>query len=94
MENLFARMATKIIKEQQTIIGPVALEVAQKVEGLSIDTSSLAVTIDEGKEAEVMENLIKGYQAIFGRASVEVCKDAVRDIVAKLDAAQVPAALK
>lgn len=93
MEDFFSTMATKIIREQQMIIGPVALEVAKKVDGLSVNEDSLEATVS-GNGVGVMEDLIKGYQTIFGRASVEVCKDAVRDIVAKLDANQVPALLK
>lgn len=94
MENIFATMATKIIKEQQSVIGPVALEVATKVEGLSVEKGSLAATLAEGREVEIMEGLVKGYQAIFGKASVEVCKDAVRDMLAKMNKDEIPSALQ
>ena len=35
--DVFGQIVEKIIKEQESIIGPVALEQARKVEGLNVD---------------------------------------------------------
>jgi hypothetical protein len=89
--DVFAQAAEKIIKEQQNIIGPLALEQAKKVAGLKL--SGTEVTI-EGDKTAVLEKLVEQYQALFGQTSVEVCKDAVKSVMGQLPADQVPALLK
>lgn len=71
--DVFAEAAQKIIREQEGIIGPVALEQAKKVPGLNVNGK---VSI-EGDQKEVLNKLIKQYEQLFGQASVEVCKEAV-----------------
>ncbi len=90
-----SNIATKIIEEQEAIIGPVALEQARQVSGLKItwDKNKHDVTID-GDSSEVVNNLVKKYQALFGQTSVEVCKDAVASILSSLPSEKVPALLK
>lgn len=72
-------MANKIIKEQQAIIGPVAFEQARKVPGLRVDEQKHEVAL-EGNEKEILEKLVEKYKNLFGQASVEVCKDAIRNM--------------
>ena len=91
--DVFAQMAEKIIKEQEGIIGPIALEQAKKVSGLSVDWSKHDVKIS-GNKTDVLEQLIEQYKHLFGQASIEVCKDAVKGIISKLPNEQVPALLK
>lgn len=75
--NIYAEMATKIIKEQQAIIGPVAYEQAKKISGLKVDEQKSDVIL-EGNEKEILEKLVEKYQHLFGQASVEVCKEAIK----------------
>lgn len=86
--DILAQLAEKIIKEQEAIIGPVAYEQAKKVEGLEI-TGSGKVTIT-GKPKEVLAQLVKQYEKLFGRTSVEVCREAVKSIIAHAPKDQVP----
>jgi hypothetical protein len=86
--DIFAQLAEKIIKEQEAIIGPVAYEQAKKVEGLEI-TDSGKVTIN-GKAKEVLTQLVKQYEKLFGRTSVEVCREAVKSIISKAPKDEVP----
>ena len=86
-------MAEKIIKEQEGIIGPVALEQAQKVHGLSVDMQRHEISFN-GNKTEILEHLIEKYKELFGQASVEVCKDAVPSILSKIPKEQVPALLQ
>lgn len=72
-------MASKIIKEQQAIIGPIALEQAKKVPGLSVDEKSHHVSF-KGEGKSIIEKLVVQYQHLFGKASVEVCKDAIKNM--------------
>lgn len=91
--DIFARIAEKIIEEQETIIGPVALEQARKVQGLKVDWVKHEVMV-EGDKKSILENLVKQYEMLFGRASVEVCKDAVRDLLPKVPQKQRPQLLQ
>lgn len=86
-------MTEKIIKEQESVIGPIALEQAQKVKGLKVDLKSHDISF-EGDKTEIIENLIEQYKMLFGQASVEMCKDAVKGIIAQVPASQVPPLLK
>lgn len=87
------QMAAKIIEEQELIIGPVAWEQAGKVSGLRIDIASHHVSI-EGNAIEVLEKLVAQYVQLFGPASREVCRDAVRPLLSQIPAEEIPAILK
>ena len=89
--DIFAQMAQRIIKEQESIIGPVALEQAKKVPGLKIDWQNHEVALG-GDEKAIIENLVKQYQNLFGQTSVEVCKDAIKGLSVPADS--LPALLK
>lgn len=91
--DLFSQMVEKIIKEQEGIIGPIALEQARKVSGLRVDMQKHEVVFS-GNKTEVLEELVEKYKELFGQASVEVCKDAVRSIITKLPSSEVPALLR
>jgi len=87
--DIFAKIAEKIIREQEGIIGPVALEQARKVSGLIINWEKHEVKI-EGDKKEIVEKLVEQYEYLFGQASVEVCKDAVKGIISKIPQDQMP----
>lgn len=86
--DISAQIVEKIIKAQENIIGPIALEQAQKVAGITIDTGN-HVTV-EGDKKSALENLVKQYEKLFGPASIEVCRDAVRNIVSQAPKDQIP----
>ncbi len=89
----FTTIAEKIIAEQESIIGPLALEQANKVQGLKIDWKKHEIHI-EGNETEVVERLIEQYQHLFGQASVEACKQAVSSIISQVPQDKVPNLLR
>ena len=86
-------LVSKIIKEQELIIGPVAWEQAEKVSGLRVDIATHAVVI-EGSTKEVLEKLVAQYEKLFGQASREVCRDAVRPLLSQVPEEEIPAILK
>lgn len=94
MENIYAQMIQRIIKEQRAIIGPVAFEVVDQIKGLKVDKKTLSPNFKEADQVRIINNLVKGYESLFGRASVEVCRDAVKDLVAKMEAEEVPTTLQ
>lgn len=89
----FAKLAVEIIREQENIIGPIALEQARKVSGLSVDWDGKKISF-EGDKTNILNELVKQYQHLFGQASIEVCKEAVRGLVAKLPSDQIPYLLR
>jgi len=89
------QIVVKIIKEQELIIGPLAWAQAEKVQGLHItDRKSGVVSIDEGNASSVVDRLVNQYERLFGRASVEVCREAVAPFLRDLAPTEVPSSLK
>jgi hypothetical protein len=87
-----AQAASKIIKEQQAIIGPVALDQAKKVGGMTITSvDDIKIT---GSKKQALENLVKQFEKLFGKASIQVCKDAFESFADKVPPADVPDILK
>jgi len=43
---------------------------------------------------DVVDKLVAQYERLFGKASHEVCKDAVQDIIAEMEPEQIPNSLK
>ena len=91
--DVYARLVEKIIQEQEKIIGPVALEQARKVPGLTVDLQKHDIQF-QGKEMDILEKLVEQYRILFGQASVEMCKDAVRGISSGRKPDTLPASLK
>jgi len=87
-------MSSRIIKEQELVIGPLAWEEARKVSGFRIvDEQSGEVAFD-GDPKEALNNLVSRYSRLFGQASVEVCKNAVQDLLVELPNDQMPEILQ
>ena len=87
--DILEQAAEKIIEEQEKIIGPIALEQAKKVPGLTVNLQKHEVKI-EGDQKEILQKLVEQYQHLFGQASVEVCKDAVRNIIKQVPSDKIP----
>lgn len=91
--DVYAQIIEKIIKAQEAIIGPVAIEQAERVPHLKIDWDKHTVTIN-GNEPEAVNALIEVYQELFGQISKEVSKEAAAPLLGKLSGDQLPSALK
>lgn len=91
--DLFQTIVFRIIKEQELIIGPIAWDEASKVQGIKFSEDHNNVTV-ENDNPEVVNGLISQYERLFGRASREVCKEAVRDIIGEVPPEKMPTALK
>jgi len=89
------QIAKRIITEQALIIGPIAWHEAKKVSGLKVvNQSDGEISIDQNLGLSIIDNLVKQYENIFGRASREVCKEAVAALVADLPVGEVPTSLQ
>ena len=78
--DIYGKITVKIIQEQEGIIGPIALEQAKKVPGLVLHWDIHEVELN-GDEKSIVDQLIGQYKHLFGQASVEVCKEAVKDLL-------------
>ncbi len=92
--NIYAQIAVKIIKAQEAIIGPVAVEQAERVNNLAIDWTKHEVSINSEDEVSVLEELIEKYQDLFGQISVEVSRESAASLLSQLHGDQLPEALK
>ncbi len=95
MPTTFSQLALRIIKEQELIIGPLAWNEARKVQGVNvIDSRSGQVDIQNSDPKKVIDGLVAQYERLFGKASHEACREAVRDLIGGLSPEEVPASLK
>ncbi len=90
--NTLAKIATKIIQQQEDIIGPIALEQAKKVPGLVVHWETKEVEL-QGDEKTIVDKLVDQYKSLFGQASVEVCKEAAKDYLNEIPPQQRPSLL-
>ncbi len=89
---IFSKLIIRIIQAQEGIIGPIALEQAQKVSGLNVDWKQKEVEIS-GDEKSVVDGLIQQYKQLFGQSSVEFCKEAVKELIGEIPSDQRPSLL-
>jgi hypothetical protein len=87
--DVFTQIVDKIVTEQEAIIGPVAREQANKVPGLKVGDNNHEISITGDKKI-ILENLVSQYGKLFGRSSIEVCREAVRDIISQVPKEQIP----
>lgn len=93
--NTYSQIAIKIIKEQELVIGPLAWDEAGKVQGLRIiDPTRGELEIKNGDPKMVVDKLVNQYERLFGRASHEVCREAVTALIADMQPSEVPSSLK
>lgn len=84
-------LATRIVQEQEAIIGPLAWNVAKGVTGLKVQNNRVVVS---KSGSVVLAQLVKKYEHLFGPASREVCRDAVRPLLPRVPSEEVPDVLK
>jgi len=89
----FTKIAGRIIKEQETIIGPLAWEQVKSIPGLKIIDKKSGDVEMEGDEKKIIDQLVAKYDRLFGRASHEVSREAVSALIADLAPDQIPTSL-
>ncbi|OGL66932.1 hypothetical protein A2856_00300 [Candidatus Uhrbacteria bacterium RIFCSPHIGHO2_01_FULL_63_20] len=86
-----ATLAERIIQEQELVIGPMAWREAQKVSGLKVSGKSVSIS---GPAKAALAGLVSRYEGLFGPASVEVCRDAVKTLLPDVEETDVPEILR
>lgn len=90
--DVYSEIVKRIIKEQETIIGPVAVEQAMHIPNLEVDWPNKKVTV-KANGAKVIDSLVQQYKELFGKISVEVCREAAGPLMKKLPEGQLPETL-
>ena len=91
--DIIAQLTEKIIQEQESVIGPIALEQARKVPGLTLNWDKHEVAL-VGNEKDILDQLVNNYKHLFGQASVEVCKDAIKGLIKNVSVDKIPTQLQ
>lgn len=89
----YSNLVIAIISGQEKVIGPVAVSQAQLVSGLKVDWDEKKVEISKEPKT-VVDGLVEQYKGLFGKISVDVCKEAVGRIAQQLSPEQMPASLR
>ncbi|HET7827295.1 MAG TPA: hypothetical protein VFK97_00310 [Candidatus Saccharimonadales bacterium] len=90
--DVYAQIIERIIKQQESIIGPVAIEQAGHVHNLKVDWAKKDIEVS-GDGAKVIDELVDQYKELFGKISVEVCKEAAEPLINKLPEGKLPKTL-
>lgn len=91
--NIFVNVAKAIIAAQELIIGPVAWKEAAKVTGIHIDIENKIISI-QGEKTKAIDDLVQQYERLFGRAAVEVCREAAREFLISIPESEIPPSLR
>ena len=92
--DIFSRIASRIIKEQELIIGPLAWNEAKKVNGLNVLNPETGELTLAGDQKQIIDGLVAQFDRLFGRASHEVSREAAAGLVADLPPTDVPMSLR
>jgi hypothetical protein len=87
------QIAEKIIEEQELVIGPLAWSEAGEVQGLQVDRTNHAISFSNGDPKDTVNRLVRQYERLFGRASHEVCREAVADMLSNFQPSEIPSSL-
>jgi hypothetical protein len=91
--DIYAQIAEKIIEQQESIIGPIAVEQAKQIAKLKIDWPKHDVSIGDNPR-NVIDELVETYKELFGQIAVEASKEAAARYLAQLSPEQLPNSLK
>lgn len=91
--DLYNQIAQKIIEAQEQIIGPVAIQQAERVPLLVVDWQDHKVSIN-GNGAQVIDELVEQYKELFGQIAVQTCRESASRYLAQLPPDKLPKSLQ
>ena len=77
-------IASEIIKSQVRIIGPVAVVLAQKVQGLKVNGSNTVTVVITEEPKNVITGLVAQYEYVWGKLGKLECIEASRKMLSLL----------
>lgn len=93
--NKYQQAIVVITKEQEKIIGRnLAMQLVQAVPNLKFDQAGMPILNESANPKDVLGELVNQYAIVFGRASIEVAKEAVKNVDDPFTASELPDSLK
>lgn len=68
-------VASAIVAGQMKVVGPLAVMIANRVDGLAVGDDGSA-TVGAGDPVAAIEALVREYSALSGQLGVRLCRDA------------------
>lgn len=90
--DIYSQIIERIIKKQESIIGPIAIEQAEHIHNLKVNWGKKDIQVS-GNGAKVIDDLVDQYKELFGKISVEVCREAAEPLINKLPEGHLPKTL-
>jgi len=88
---IYNQLAKQIVQSVTAIVGPVAVMLANQVDGLT--ASPYKVTI-QGNSVKVIQDLLDRYTEIIGKSAITIAKKSTRDLLFKNKNLKIPKELK
>lgn len=91
-----SKVIQAIVEQQKSIIGPLAITQANKVPGVKIsgEGNINLESLPEKDVTQLLTQLVKKYEELFGRVSIEVCRDAIKEIKPDIPTKELPPILQ
>jgi hypothetical protein len=77
----YESLVQAVVEYQENIMGSLAWSEAAKVLGVQITGRKVRIL---GNGKAILEAVVKRYEMLFGLASVEACKDAIRPYLSRM----------
>jgi hypothetical protein len=88
----YSEAVSKIVIEQELVMGPLALLLANKIKGIAIENKDNVSITGDPKVA--LGSLVSQYGMLFGKISIEVSKNALKHVSTTLSPQELPDILK
>ena len=91
---IYNKILSRILQEQETILGSLAWQIAEKISGLNIvNKESFEVTIISNPKT-VIDNFVFRCERVFGSFARDASKQAVTFLLAEMPIEDIPERLK
>ena len=91
---IYNKILSQILKEQETILGSLAWQLAERISGLKIvNKESFEVRII-GDPKAVIDNFVLRCERVFGSFARDACKQAVAYLTAEMPTDDIPTRLR
>jgi hypothetical protein len=92
--SIYNKILSRILKEQETILGSLAWQIAEKISGMEVlNKETFAIRI-VGDPKAVIDNFVFRCERIFGSFARDACKQAVEYLTVEMPINDIPERLR